>query len=69
MQNHCENYTDAIYGHCYKFNSGKNISNESIPIKRSINGLSEGFWLNFYFNSTFELKIFTMKHVQTFIVL
>ena len=36
MQNHFESYTDTAYGKCYRFNSGKNISNQSIPIKTSI---------------------------------
>jgi hypothetical protein len=47
-QNHFESYTDSTYGKCYRFNSGKNMSNQTIPIKRTISGLNEGFWLNFY---------------------
>jgi hypothetical protein len=31
-QNHIESYSDSEYGRCYRFNSGFNWSNESIPI-------------------------------------
>jgi len=32
-ENHFEIYNDASYGKCFRFNSGKNVQNESIPIK------------------------------------
>jgi hypothetical protein len=66
-QNHFESYTDSTYGKCYRFNSGKSMSNESIPIKRSISGINEGFWLNLYFNSTLDevsLMIYIHNHTQ-----
>jgi len=50
-QNHIESYSDSEYGRCYRFNSGLNMSNHSIPIKKSIRGgLDDGLWLNFYYN-------------------
>ncbi len=32
-KNHIEQYNDSVYGNCYRFNSGRNMLNESIPIK------------------------------------
>jgi hypothetical protein len=66
-QNHFESYTDATYGKCLRFNSGKNMSNQTIPIKKSISGRNEGFWLNLYYNSTFDensLVIYIHNHTQ-----
>jgi len=66
-QNHFESYTDATYGKCYRFNSGKNMSNQTIPIKRTISGLNEGFWLNLYYNSTIDevtLVMYIHNHTQ-----
>ena len=67
-QNHFESYQDTVYGSCYRFNSGKNISNQSIPIKKvKKSGLDEGFWLNFYFksNSDFDhLMIYFHNNTQ-----
>jgi hypothetical protein len=66
-QNHFESYIDSTYGKCYRFNSGKNMLNQIIPIKRSISGLNEGFWLNLYYNSTFDdlsLVIYIHNHTQ-----
>jgi len=57
-QNHFELFTDSYYGKCYRFNSGFNWSNQSIPIKKSIrSGVDDGFWLNFYFNTTFDYSL------------
>jgi hypothetical protein len=43
------------------------MSNQTIPIKKSISGLSEGFWLNLYFNASFDevsLIIYIHNHTQ-----
>ena len=62
-QNHLQPYTDLTYGRCYRFNSGFNWSNQSIPIKKSTkSGLYNGFWFNFYFNSTISGNL---KEVST----
>jgi len=54
-QNHFQSYTDTRYGICFRFNSGFNWSNQSIPIKKSLRpGLDDGFFLNYYFNTTFD---------------
>jgi len=31
-KNHIESFTDSDYGNCYRFNSGLNLSNQSVPI-------------------------------------
>ena len=36
--NHFESYQDLAYGRCYRFNSGRNMTNHSIPIKYSTFG-------------------------------
>jgi len=60
-QNHLESYTDTTYGNCFRFNSGKNMSNQSVPIKKSIrSGLENGFWLNYYFNTTTDYSLQTV---------
>jgi len=47
-QNHIKSYQDLVYGQCYRFNSGKNMKNQSIPFKiLRASGLSDGFWLKF----------------------
>ena len=52
-ENHFEIYNDASYGKCFRFNSGKNVQNESIPIKYSRkSGMNDGFWLKVYLNTT-----------------
>jgi hypothetical protein len=44
-KNHIESYQDPMMGQCYRFNSGLNMSNQSIPIKKSkTSGLFDGFW-------------------------
>jgi hypothetical protein len=66
-QNHFESYKDRTYGKCFRFNSEKNMLNKSIPIKRTISGLNEGFLLNLYFNSTLDevsLVIYIHNHTQ-----
>jgi hypothetical protein len=42
--NHFESYQDLAYGRCYRFNSGRNMTNHSIPIKYSTFG---GFYFSF----------------------
>jgi len=56
--NHFESYVDKKYGRCYRFNSGKNMFNQTIPIKKSIRaGLDDAFYLNFYFNTTYDSSL------------
>ena len=44
-KNHMESYRDPMMGQCYRFNSGLNMSNQSIPIKKpKTSGLFDGFW-------------------------
>jgi hypothetical protein len=60
-QNHFESYTDTVYGNCYRFNSGLNLSNQSIPIRKARkSGLDEGLWFNIYSNTShyFEKLMF-----------
>ncbi len=41
-----------MYGKCYRFNSGFNLSNQSMPIKKvRKSGLYNSFNLNFYYNN------------------
>jgi len=43
------------------------MSNHTIPIKKSISGRNEGFWLNLYYNSTFDeasFVIYIHNHTQ-----
>jgi len=57
-QNHFESYTDVTYGQCLRFNSGLNMLNESISIKKLTKaGLDEGLWLNIYFNTTYDTNL------------
>ena len=51
---------DKRYGRCYRFNSGKNMFNQIIPIKKSIRaGLDDAFYLrqiiilNYYIKDKF----------------
>jgi len=48
-ENHFEKYNDTTYGYpCYRFNSGKNLRNEQIPIKKlRKSGLVDGLRLSF----------------------
>jgi hypothetical protein len=60
-KNHIEQYNDAFYGKCYRFNSGFNWTNQSIELKKSKRiGPDDGFWLNLYSYTIYdfgELKI------------
>ncbi len=52
-KNHLDIYTDTYYGKCYRFNSGKNMLNKSIPIKYSKrSGNFDGFSMSFYSNTS-----------------
>lgn len=47
-QNHIETYDDYAFGRCFRFNSGKNITKHTIPIKNSKrSGWSSGFSIQF----------------------
>ena len=46
--NHLESYQDLYYGQCYRYNSGLNMSNQSIPFKKlKASGRDDGLWLEF----------------------
>jgi hypothetical protein len=67
-QNHIESFTDSDYGKCYRFNSGLNFSNQSIPIKKvRKSGLDQGLWLDFFSNTSnyFEaLMVYINNHTR-----
>jgi len=67
-QNQIEFYTDISYGHCYRFNSGLNYSNQSVPIKKVIkSGLDQGLWLDIYSNTSSyseALMIYIHNHTR-----
>jgi len=52
-QNHLEFYDDTSYGKCFRFNSGKNMLNQSVPIKYSkISGVEPALYTRFYSHNT-----------------
>ena len=54
-QNHFELYHDYTYNKCYRFNSGKNMFNKTIPIKKSKrSGRQEGLYIDLYFNNKYK---------------
>ena len=54
-KNHIEIYLDTTYGKCFRFNSGLNLTNQSIPIKYSKKSrLNDGFWFEFSLNRTYD---------------
>ncbi len=67
-KSHLELYTDSSYGTCYRFNSGKNMLNQTIPVKFSkSNGYDDGFIFSFYFNTISDygsLRVYI--HNETF---
>jgi hypothetical protein len=67
-KNHIEQYNDAFYGKCYRFNSGLNWTNQSIEIKKSKRiGSDEGLWLTLYANTHFdfgELKLYIHNYTE-----
>jgi len=66
LQNHIELYNDSSFGKCYRFNSGLNMSNHTIPIKRSKRGgPSDG--LHIYLNTSIESeRLYIFIHNHTF---
>jgi hypothetical protein len=68
-ENHFEMYKDTSYGKCYRFNSGKNMFNQTIPIKYSkSSGFDDGLELRFYSKTDDDfgsLKILIHNHSQT----
>jgi hypothetical protein len=66
LYNHIELYNDNSFGKCYRFNSGLNMSNHTIPIKRSRRGgLSDGLHLNL--NTSIESdRLYIFIHNHTF---
>jgi hypothetical protein len=59
---HFETYNDTSFGKCYRFNSGKNMTNQLIPLKYSQSpGIDDGFTFSIYFkpSSDFDtIRIF-----------
>jgi hypothetical protein len=54
-KNHFELYHDYTYNKCYRFNSGKNMFNKTIPIKKSKrSGRQEGLYIDLYFNNKYK---------------
>jgi len=54
-KNHFELYQDYSYYKCYRFNSGKNMFNKTMPIKKSKrSGRQEGLYIDLYFNKTYK---------------
>jgi len=66
--NHLELYNDSSYGTCYRFNSGKNMLNQTIPIKYSqTSGYFDGLILHFYLNTSSDFgSIIVYFHNHTF---
>jgi hypothetical protein len=67
-QNHFEIYNDSSYGKCYRFNSGKNVLNESMPIKYSKkSGIDDGLAIEFYSNTSYnfsQIHIYIHNHTH-----
>ena len=67
-ENHFEIYNDSSYGNCYRFNSGKNVQNESIPIKYSKkSGIDDGLTIEFYSNTSYnfsQIHIYIHNHTH-----
>jgi hypothetical protein len=68
-QNHLETYQDLVYGQCYRFNSGLNMSNQSIPFKNlKTIGRDDGLWLDINSksnpNTTETLIVYIHNHTQ-----
>lgn len=65
-----EQYTDNVFGNCFRFNSGKNIYNETLEILNSTTGgkpndLKINFYLQIPFGFDFvELIIFIHNHTS-----
>jgi hypothetical protein len=66
-QNHIESFTDSEYGTCFRFNSGQNMLNESIPIKKAKkSGLNGGLWINFFLNSSLINDDILIIHIHNY---
>ncbi len=68
-QNHLETYQDPYFGQCYRFNSGLNMSNKSIPFKKlKTFGRDDGLWLDINSksnpNTTETLIVYIHNHTQ-----
>ncbi len=67
-QKHFEIFSDLTYGLCFKFNSGKNLTKQSVDLDQSsYSGLNFGFTFEFYIqtnNDYDRLKVFI--HDQKF---
>lgn len=63
---HLEVYNDTSFGKCYRFNSGLNMYNKTIPIKRSKRGgVSDG--LHTYLNTSKDFGyLYIFIHNNTF---
>ena len=68
-QNHFESYVDKRYGRCYRFNSGKNMLYQSIPIKNSTkSGYYDGLIFEIKSNSKIDYSqiiVFVHNYTQT----
>jgi hypothetical protein len=68
-ENHFETYFDSVYGKCYRFNSGKNMTNQSIPIKYSKkSGYNDGLILEIYSEAKIDfsqMHVYIHNHTQT----
>jgi len=67
-KNHMESYNDTSYGKCYRFNSGKNMTNRKIPLKYSKTpGYDSAFYMRFYSDTILdygELLVYIHNHTQ-----
>ena len=62
-ENNFEKYSDVLYGSCFRFNSGLNMSSQSVPInKQKQSGFDYGFSIDFISNSS---QILVYMHNQT----
>lgn len=68
-QNHFEIYNDSAFGMCFRFNSGRNMFNQSIPIKYSKRGgWQSGFAITFESYTPFNHgTIYAFIHNNTMI--
>jgi len=58
-----EYFFDISYGNCYRFNSGKNSSNQSIPLRKVISsGDTSGLQLGLYLGEQNLNSIFTYSN-------
>ena len=68
-QNHLSYYRDFRFGTCYRFNSGYNWTNQSIPIKNlKYSGFYDGFRFELYSNTTQDygqLIVYIHNHTET----